>query len=273
MAGHSKMIRDQLAVRYVKKINKTIEIKDVFVINGNYFFWLVIPSEKNHLYPDPVFYDILIEFYPITAAHDSAPKIDKYGMKVFSNCPTFIFNFTYVYNKMKSLFRLLPLDHYSEYALKDPPDIMNPYKILGIEKSIFYAITKLRLDTGLDKKKIEKMISKVQHDKSFKLTSKYFAERVSTQILKLREVQDANKNKLSERKHKGIGTLSVNAGGKDVATAGFTGKSGKRTGALVSDMKKTHLNTQKLQEHKLKTDSMRTNNLKSKGFEVNNEGG
>jgi len=265
MVGSSKMIRDQLTIRYVKNISKNIKIEEIFHIKESFIFRLRIPSEKNFRFTEPVFYDILIEFYPFEPAQVSSKKIDKYGMRVFSNCATFIFNFTYVYGKMGSLFRVLPVDHYSELALKEAPDQANPYKILGIEKSIFYAITKIRLETSMDKNKIISMVSKKQSEKGFKLTSQYFGEIVSTQTAKLHEVKEAIANQLAIVNTKGVGVIEMKDGGKTIAKVGYSGKKGgNRGGALATSMKKTALNENKIKESKMKSKGFASNLSKKK---------
>jgi len=269
MAGSSKIIRDQLTVRYVKNINKGITIVDVFKNKDNYIFHLSIPSEKNFQYVSPVFYDVIVEFYPFEAAHLESKKVDKYGIRVFSNCPTFIFNFTYVYGKMGSLFNLVPTDHYSELALKEPPDIANPYRILGIEKSIFYAITKIRLESGLVKNKIDGMLSKKQDDKDFQLSYGYFTQVTKSQTIKLSEVKEAEAGKIVVSKKKGVGVLELKEGNRTVASVGHSGKknTGDRGKSFVTDMKRSNLNENKLKqkkaEEKLVKKEMKSDRFKS----------
>lgn len=206
-ASHSKLITDNLMIRYDQFISKDIELM-TFIDGKSYVFRANVPSEKNFKYKTDIFYDVIIEFYPLRSEKDQekSKKINEYGMRVFSNCPSFMFNFTYIYDKMGALYKKLSEGMYSKKALKEPPRETNPYRIVGIEKSIFYTLVKIHSTTGYTKSKIDKIKIKLpENDPSFKFPGNIF-EDIKSQEEKMKEILNIEKVKKSKKTGKKTGS-------------------------------------------------------------------
>jgi len=171
-----KYIEEELLKRYKENIEQYITYVKIYKEkNGNYYIYIKIPSENNIVCEKKVFYDVIIEFIadPNVVTNKS---IDQYSVKVFSNSPSFMFIFTYVYNKKGILLDIVPKKYYSKIALTQPPEIKNKMELLGIEKSLWFAFTyikhngllnKEKLDTKIEKTSIKKIIKEIksQEDK------------------------------------------------------------------------------------------------------------
>ena len=153
-AMSSQIIIKNYSDRYDTFISKHISLK-AYKDGKSYVFLVRLPSEKNHKYKTNIYYDIIVEFYPVKDIPnlETDKKFMDYGMRVFSNIPTFTFTFTYVYHKMGSLYRKIPETMYSEKALEDSPNITNPIKLTGIEKSVWAALRKIYEVTKYSKDK------------------------------------------------------------------------------------------------------------------------
>lgn len=201
-ASGTRLIIDNLTNRYNQFISKDIIIES-YIDGKNYVFKVKVPSEKNYKYKNNIFYDVIVEFYPIhNSKQEESKKIDEYGLRVFSNNPQSMFVFTYVWNKMDALYKKIPNSMYSGQALKEPTTETNPNKFVGIDKSIFYALRKIYDITKFNKDKIEKIsISLPTDDKSFKFPGKIF-DNILSQVDKLHEIQNIEKDRLEIIKKK-----------------------------------------------------------------------
>lgn len=100
--------------------------------NGNYYCHVRIPSESI----DEMTYDVVIFI-------ERGSDLIKYNeFKVFSNCPSFVFTYAYVFNKNKMLIDFLK-GQFDDQVLYEDPAVRNPNRVLGYEKSIFYALNYL----------------------------------------------------------------------------------------------------------------------------------
>ena len=173
-ASHSKLIIDNFMKRYDAFIAKKIEIK-AFRDGKSYVFKLRLPSERNKNFVEDVFYDIIIEFYPIDDENERSKTIVDYGLRVFSNCPSHTFVFTFIYNKIGALYKKIPISMYSERALNEPSNTTNPYKLFGLEKSIFFSLRKIFEITHYVKDKIDSITIKLpENGPSFKFPGNLF---------------------------------------------------------------------------------------------------
>ena len=246
----SILIRNYVA-RYDAYISKNIKLK-AFRDGKSYVFLVRVPSEKNGKYKSTVFYDVILEFYPIHSVKniEEDKKFVEYGMRLFSNCPTFMFMFTNVYHKMDSLYKKIPESMYSSKALTDAAKETNPYKLVGIEKSVWYALRKVWETTKYVKTKVDDIAETLPTDTGFKFPGNLFDD-VLSQDEKLKEVQE---NELVKKPKKS--TSSTQRGfivnGRVVGVEDR--KAGKKSnlGNIVeSNLKNTSFGVNKLKENKL----------------------
>jgi hypothetical protein len=92
-----------------------------------------VPSEV----VEKFYYDVVIQFYPIDITNNTELHIKRYGVKFFSNDPSFVFTYAYVF-KNNDMFIEELAPKMSKLALKEKPDQRNPYQIPSYVKSIYF---------------------------------------------------------------------------------------------------------------------------------------
>lgn len=104
-----------------------------------YFIHMKVPSEVIHKF----YYDVVVEFYPMSGANETDNSLSNYAVKFFSNDPAFVFTYEYVFSK-NDLFidELKPCA--SKLALKQKPTEKNPYEIPGYVKSIYFCFLHMK---------------------------------------------------------------------------------------------------------------------------------
>ncbi len=107
---------------------------------GEILYHVRVPSEGNK--DNKIIYDVFV----LVAPGDGRSRISGRNIKLFSNCPSFVYTYAYVYNKMDLL-----IDPFKgkipSRALTDAPVIRNPVESMGFEKSTYCAIRFL-LESG-----------------------------------------------------------------------------------------------------------------------------
>lgn len=135
-AMHYNLIRQEYTRKYNELMKKKkIEISGVYKIENSYFLHLLIPSESERLNT----YDVVIEFYDDKNVLKYEPTINKYPVRFFSNCPSFVFTYAYAYNTNNLLIPSLK-DKFNDLVLSQEPKIKNPSQITNIDKSLFFAL-------------------------------------------------------------------------------------------------------------------------------------
>lgn len=135
-----KLIMNDLVYRYTQNISGKMKIR-IFMENNDYFVYAKIPSESNGEYPDskPIYYDVIIQLIPPNKAALAWDNIREYDAKVFSNIPSFVFTFNYVYHHKRALINL-PSAYYAQKAILEKARVRNPLNLFGIDKSLWFTI-------------------------------------------------------------------------------------------------------------------------------------
>jgi len=190
-AGHTGIILRDLIARYNQFVSKDITLKVIHTDGKNFIFYAKVPSEKNFKYKMKIYYDVIVEYYPIASIKETL-ELDKkfvnYGIRCYSNCPTFTFVFTNVYNKMNALYHKIDGNLYSQQALEDPADTTNAKRLVGIEKSVWYTLRKIYDLTHYNKHTVIEKATKLPKDSKF--PGNLFDE-VMSQEDKLEEIKNA----------------------------------------------------------------------------------
>jgi hypothetical protein len=196
-----KLIMNDLVYRYIKNIKDKIKVR-YCKENNDYFIYAKIPSESNDIYPDsaPIFYDVIVQLTPPNKAAIALDSIREYDAKVFSNIPSFVFTFNYVYHYKRALIDL-PSDYYTHRAMMEKPRVRNPLYLLGIDKSLWFTIFYLDEHKIFKRTNIDSLI-----DANVNLLKLLKEEKVKTQDRKLDECELREKHKRDlkevERKEK-----------------------------------------------------------------------
>lgn len=150
----TKPLVDSYIQRYNNKLQN--DIKGYCVRNKEDFvFHILIPSEKNEEYDKKIYYDVILQFYPVDKNNKTDLTIRNYGLKVFCNSPSWMFGFTYIFAKTDNIPSFVPKKYYSKAALIEPPKQKNPYKLFGIDRVVFSALYYLEINLGFRKNRIE----------------------------------------------------------------------------------------------------------------------
>ena len=125
--------------------------------SGNLLFHVKIPSEKYN--ENKLSYDVFFEL-----EKDDGKRRAQQNIKMFSNCPSFIFSYCYAYNTKN-----LIIDRMKHYlpneALTMPPNVRNPDLQMGFEKSTWIAACYLVQGGCLTDQYISKFGQKINSDK------------------------------------------------------------------------------------------------------------
>ena len=114
-----------------KIISKIYRYRD-FVI-----YHVVIPSAKNEL----INYDVVIEV-TTKGMNPGAATLEDVPIKVFSNCPSFIFTYAHVFRGNGLLCDWLLLKYNSDVRTKSPVT-RNQFGIVGLERSLYLSLKHL----------------------------------------------------------------------------------------------------------------------------------
>ncbi len=154
MAGRGKLVRDHLTDRYFKRIKNKAKIK-MYRDDESYVFVLSLPSEYNGIkYAEDLYYDVIVEFHTNDKNDLASNNIANYEMRVFSNCPSFTYTFDFTYSRIDALYKKIDKKMWNKEAIRKRPSKTNPLGMLGIEKSLVYAILHIESLTHLKKENI-----------------------------------------------------------------------------------------------------------------------
>ena len=84
-----------------------------------------------------LFYDVLIEI-DINTIPDNVSVINNGNVRVFSNCPSFVFTFANVFNKNGD-FIDWARSKYPKEIMKKDPEVRNPANVVSYERSLYLA--------------------------------------------------------------------------------------------------------------------------------------
>jgi hypothetical protein len=185
-----KLIMNDLVYRYIKNVKDKIKVK-YCKENNDYFIYAKIPSESNDTYPDsaPIHYDVIVQLSPPNKAAIALDSIREYDAKIFSNIPSFVFTFNYVYHQKRALVNL-PSEYYTRRAIMEKPRVRNPLYLLGIDKSLWFTIFYLDEHRLFKRTNIDALI-----DGNLNLLKLLKDERVKTQDRKIDECELREKHK------------------------------------------------------------------------------
>lgn len=191
----SAMSIKPLVENYIKRYNENLakDIKIYSIKDGKkYIVHVQIPSEKNSELLKPIFYDVIIEFYPVDKLNETDLTLKSYGIKLYCNSPSWMFDFTYIYAKAGCIPSFVPKKYYSKAALIQPPKKKNPMGLFGIDRVVFTAFYHLEVNTGYRKDRMELIM--------LKETPFLVLKKIMSQDEKLDQVNYENRKAIEARK-------------------------------------------------------------------------
>jgi hypothetical protein len=262
-----KYLLEDLQKRYLQNIKPDLVCK-VIKIKNDYFVYFQIPSESNSEYPsDKVHYDVILQLVPPNASWLESENLRDFDVRVYSNCPSFTFTFTYVYYKQGALINM-PHGAYTRKALNTKPVTRNPLLLYGIEKSLWFAICYMDENHLFRRSKLDAMIT---DDKTLKDLVKEY--NMLGQDEKLLEVERRAKKhaviKLKEREEKISESRLEEMRRQEQRNTRVLGKTAKREenidnlrSKMAADLS-SGLNTAKDKKNNLGTTTLHGNSLRS----------
>lgn len=182
--------REAIRTDYQNRFNKLFKEKkdlfrvDTFVDGKDYFILISIPSEEKDRNNS---YDVVVKFNDVKTEQGS-PTIRSYNIQLFSNSPSFIFTYAYVFNKEGLLVEELKRKLRDETF--DPPTTRNPYRAISYEKSTFMAVNYilanpflLEKNTFRNSKNLEALRSTVRDQDTVKI-------EISREKTRLKDLQE-----------------------------------------------------------------------------------
>lgn len=106
---------------------------------NEFYIHLRIPSEV----VPKLYYDTVLKFYADENVKESGKNLLKYNVQFFSNDPSFVYTYSYVFIK-NNLFIDSLKSKMSKEARNEAPDVTNPGKNVGYVKSIYFAYLYMR---------------------------------------------------------------------------------------------------------------------------------
>lgn len=199
-----KYLLEDLQRRYVANIADNVVFKAVKEKN-TYYVLCRIPSESNYKYKsNPIYYDVILELNPPNKAALEDENLRDYDVKVFSNCPSFVYSFTFVYFKKKALVNM-PKGFYTRKALSVAPKTRNPLLLFGIEKTLWFTVCHMDANKYWKRSVLESMITEKETLKDIIKELKVVGQdqKLSEVELRMRQFSNIVKNdKKKEEKRK-----------------------------------------------------------------------
>lgn len=117
-------------IKLLRESRKAFSATPYIYDNGDLLYHVKVPSE---FYKDNgITYDVLF-----LLEHSSARRAQR-NITLFSNCPSFVYTYCYVYNKKGLLIDDFK-DKLPDMALNTAPSVRNPIESMGYEKSTYIA--------------------------------------------------------------------------------------------------------------------------------------
>lgn len=155
------------------------------------------------------FYDVVFKFIPKSGSSEHSTSVETdYYVKIFSNDPSFVFTYAYVFKKEGLLIGELE-DKIEPAALKDKPVVRNPKQVVDFSKIIYFGYAWMRMK-GLFRKTIYesygKKIGNSFYD-SIKKTDLIVSERI--ELAKAQRKAEALEKKKQERRDNRQGSVKT----------------------------------------------------------------
>lgn len=124
-------------MKYHEYISKNkIKLHSVCQVEDSYYFHIKIPSESKKEFGYE--YDVVIRFFPEDEETANQRHLRNYKIQFFSNSPSFMYKYAYLYHKEDYLISAL-YDKVDADYIDTPPEKTNPNMVTSYDKSIYFA--------------------------------------------------------------------------------------------------------------------------------------
>ena len=167
---------DKLYVREGGKIDYILYTK-----GDNYYIYMKIPSEV----VENFYYDVVVEFYPSSGSISNSRSLSDYDVRFFSNDPSFVYTYAYVFSKNDMFIKDLS-SKMSKEALRKSPNERNPGYQVGYVKSLYFTYLIMK-NKGL--------FSKIRYEGVDKYNPKALLQMITAADEKIAERQELGSGK------------------------------------------------------------------------------
>jgi hypothetical protein len=119
-------------------IDNKIVVAGMTVVENSYFIHIKIPSESRSKDGQEYSYDVIIRFFTTDPEVMNEKHLRNYHIQFFSNSPSFMYQYAYLYNKEGFLIQALYSKLDADYIDK-APEKTNAEMKLSYDKSIYFA--------------------------------------------------------------------------------------------------------------------------------------
>ena len=156
-----------------------------------YYAHFKIPSETVKKF----YYDVVIKFTADARIGEGGKDLFKYAVQFYSNDPSFVYTYAYVFNKNDMFIRELS-DKMSKEALKKVPKIKNPHQNTGYVKTIVFAYLYMKSKKLNDKSRF--LASAATYDRG------HLSGNIENADIKIQNRQEKNPEPEEEIKEKKV---------------------------------------------------------------------
>lgn len=196
----------------VERLKKKIPLTIFSENETSYYYYFLIPSDTRQMD-----YDVIIHFYEESEnPDDTHMSMKDWKVEFFSNCPSFVFTYAYVYNEKGYFIKDLS-NKLGKIVLSNKPKEKNPRMVLMWDKSIYYAMHHVMNNIRLNQRYMVKR-NAVPFNKEELFSSIRTFEQIMNQ-LSSPEGQKMDSVELQRKIHKGslTGINKVYRNAKDLA--------------------------------------------------------
>ena len=205
-------------------LSNRIRVYGMCIVEGSYYFHIKVPSESKTSKDGKYEYDVVIRFFTENTDISKEGHLRNYNIQFFSNSPSFIYKYAYLYKKEGYLINAL-YNKLDPSYFNTPPEKSNPDMKLSYDKSIYFACRYLS-----DKQ--FRYLDKKGHILNKKIDSKKFFSNISDfKSIKMDQAILSEEKKLSDiLKNKSPRSAIVKARAKLTTT-----KADKEIGKSLTD--------------------------------------
>ena len=132
---------------------------NLYKTNSTLVFHAEIPSHSTK----GLYYDTIVEFPNGKADMNKGNNIFEFPFKVYSNCPSFVYSYAYIFYQ-KNLICDWLVSRYDKKTLTTPPTKRNSWGVIFYEQSIFFTLYYIKKYFGMSVMELDSIAQKSSHN-------------------------------------------------------------------------------------------------------------
>lgn len=143
-------------------------------------------------------YDVIVEFPYNSADLQKGNNLFEFPFKVYSNCPSFVYTYAYVFYQ-KGLICDWLINRFDKKSLTTPPTQRNSFGIIFYERSVFFALYYIKKNINQSLDILTSSAKKASHSAIKEKVSSQTEIKRSTKLLKEENKLERVENKIMSR--------------------------------------------------------------------------